>query len=347
MLAAGSAAAALADGASLLEAAVIGPHDVAAELGGLSPGKFHAADLAADALHRALSDLVSAEGRPLLSERRDRALIAMSGGVDSAAAALLEQRAGHEVVAVTLKLWADQETDGERSCCSPQAVLGARALAHSMGLPHFTLDLRDEFRGAVVDNYISEHDRGRTPNPCVRCNGQVRFDAMLALASRLGAPALVTGHYARITRDAEGPLLARAADPAKDQTYMLCALDPGELGRLRFPLGEVTKPEVRALAAEAELPVASKPDSQDLCFLAGTGARAVPRAPRWPRRRAGRGARQRRPVARDTSGAPALHRGPAPPPRRRRGRAPVRALQGCRRRTSWSSARAQSWRLAR
>jgi len=271
MLAAGSAAAALADGASLLEAAAIGPHEVAAELGGLSPGKFHAADLAADALHRALSEVVSAEGQPLLSEQPGRALVAMSGGVDSAAAALLEQRAGHEVVAVTLKLWADQETDGERSCCSPQAVLGARALAHSMGLPHFTLDLRDEFRGAVVDHYISEHDRGRTPNPCVRCNGQVRFDAMLALASRLGAPALVTGHYARITRDAEGPLLARAADPAKDQTYMLCAVDPGELGRLRFPLGEVTKPEVRALAAEAELPVASKPESQDLCFLSGIG----------------------------------------------------------------------------
>ena len=89
---------------------------------------------------------------------------------------------------MTLKLWADQETDGERSCCSPQAVLGARALAHSMGLPHFTLDLRDEFRGAVVDHYIAEHDRGRTPNPCVRCNGQVRFDAMLALADAARRP---------------------------------------------------------------------------------------------------------------------------------------------------------------
>jgi tRNA-uridine 2-sulfurtransferase len=197
--------------------------------------------------------------------------VAVSGGVDSAAAALLEQRAGREVVAVTLKLWADQETDGERSCCSPQAVLGARALAHSMGLPHFTLDLRNEFRATVVDHYISEHDRGRTPNPCVRCNGQVRFDAMLALGARLGAPTLVTGHYARIEGDCEGPLLSRAADPAKDQTYMLCALHPGDLARLRFPLGELTKPQVRELTAQAGLPVAAKPESQDLCFLAGTG----------------------------------------------------------------------------
>jgi tRNA-specific 2-thiouridylase len=270
-VAAASACATLADGAALLEAAAIGAREVAAELGGLSPGKLHAADLAADALHRALSELVSRGGHALLSERADRVLVAMSGGVDSAAAALLEQRAGREVVAVTLELWADRETDGERSCCSPQAVLGARALAHSMGIPHLTLDLRDEFRVAVVDNFISEHDRGRTPNPCVRCNGQVRFDAMLALAGRLGAPALATGHYARIEPDADGPLLARAADPAKDQTYMLCALDPADLARLRFPLGTLTKPEVRELAAEAGLPVARKPESQDLCFLAGTG----------------------------------------------------------------------------
>jgi tRNA-uridine 2-sulfurtransferase len=270
MHAAASACCSLADGVSLLEAAAIGPHDVATELGGLSPGKFHAADLAADALHRALSELVSAEGEPLLADRSCRVLVAMSGGVDSAAAAMLEQRAGREVVAVTLKLWADQETDGERSCCSPQAVLGARALAHSMGLPHFTLDLRSEFRAAVVDHYISEHDRGRTPNPCVRCNGEVRFDAMLALAERLGAEALATGHYARIEHDTEGPLLSRAADPGKDQTYMLSALPPAALGRVRFPLGDLVKDEVREIARAAGLPVADKRESQDLCFLAGT-----------------------------------------------------------------------------
>ncbi|MGH2978895.1 MAG: tRNA 2-thiouridine(34) synthase MnmA, partial [Solirubrobacterales bacterium] len=191
-------------------------------------------------------------------------------GVDSAVAALLCARSGAEVVAVTLKLWADQEGDGERSCCSPQAVIGARALAHSMGLPHLTLDLEDSFRTAVVTPFVTEHDAGRTPNPCVRCNGQVRFDAMLALAERLGADALATGHYARIGHDGEGPLLARAADPGKDQTYMLSALRPGALVRVRFPLGGLTKPQVREIARSAKLPVADRRDSQDLCFLAGT-----------------------------------------------------------------------------
>jgi tRNA-specific 2-thiouridylase len=194
----------------------------------------------------------------------------MSGGVDSAAAALLVRRAGHQAVAVTLKLWADRGTDGTNSCCSPEAVIGARALAHSIGMPHITLDLQDSFRSAVVDDFLAEHERGRTPNPCVRCNGLVRFDAMLALAGRVGADALVTGHYARIVEDADGPLLARAADEAKDQTYMLTGLEPDRLDRVRFPLGELTKPEVRALAREAGLPVADKRESQDLCFLAGT-----------------------------------------------------------------------------
>jgi tRNA-uridine 2-sulfurtransferase len=146
-------------------------------------------------------------------------------------------------------------------------VRGARALAHRMGIPHLTLDLREEFRAGVVQPFIDDHAAGLTPNPCVRCNGHVRLDAMLELAERVGAGAgLATGHYARV----RGGLLHTAADPAKDQSYMLAATAPTTLARLRFPLGDLTKPEVRALAAEAELPVASKADSQDLCFLAGT-----------------------------------------------------------------------------
>jgi tRNA-uridine 2-sulfurtransferase len=268
-IAAGSAVVSLAQGCTVLEAARIGARDVSNSLGGLSAGKFHAADLAADALHRALA-AAAASGAPLAAGSAGRVLVAMSGGVDSAVAALLCARTGDEVVAVTLKLWADQEGDGERSCCSPQAVIGARALAHSMGLPHLTLDLEDSFRATVVAPFVAEHEAGRTPNPCVRCNGQVRFDAMLSLAERIGAGALATGHYARIEHDAEGPLLARAADPNKDQTYMLSALPPAALPRVRFPLGALTKPQVREIAAAAGLPVAEKRDSQDLCFLAGT-----------------------------------------------------------------------------
>ncbi len=268
-LAAASACALLADGQSLLDAARIRPDDIIAELGGLSPGKRHAADLAADALHRALSK-AWADAAVRVAPAAGRALVAMSGGVDSAAAALISRRGGGEVVAVTLKLWADQGIDGTRSCCSPEAVIGARALAHSMGFPHLTLDLQESFRAAVVADFVAEHARGRTPNPCVRCNGLVRFDAMLALADRVGARTLVTGHYATIDRDDYGPLLARAADAAKDQTYMLAGLDPEQLDRVRFPLGELTKPEVRALAREGGLAVADKRESQDLCFLAGT-----------------------------------------------------------------------------
>jgi tRNA-specific 2-thiouridylase len=268
--AAGSAAVALLRGRPLLDAARLRAADVAAELGGLSPGKLHAADLAADALHRALG--AAAREQAALAPVPARTLVAMSGGVDSAVAALDCAREG-EAVAVTLELWSDPENDGERSCCSAAAVRGARTLAHDLGLPHFTLDLRAEFRAGVVEPWIAAHAAGETPNPCVRCNGSVRLDAMLALARRLGAATLATGHYARTVAhdDPAGPLLRTAADPAKDQSYMLAGLDPASLARLRFPLGELTKPEVRARAAAAGLSVAGKPDSQDLCFLAGTG----------------------------------------------------------------------------
>ncbi len=269
--AAGSAAVTLARGRTVLDAARIGPEDIAEELGGLSPGKRHAAELAADALARALGAVARDRALVAPSGGRPRTLVAMSGGVDSAVAALLCARSG-DTIAVTLELWADREHDGERSCCSASAVAQARALAHSMGLAHFTLDLRDEFRAGVVEPFIAGYGGGETPNPCVGCNGHVRLDAMLALADKLGAETLATGHYARRAEphDEAGPLLRVAADRAKDQTYMLAALAPRSLSRLRFPLGELSKPEVRRIAAEAGLPVASKADSQDLCFLAGT-----------------------------------------------------------------------------
>jgi tRNA-specific 2-thiouridylase len=267
-MAAASAAVGLVRGAPLLDAARIGTREIADELGGLSPGKLHAAEVAADALARALG-AASRRGASLLGA--GRTLVAMSGGVDSAVAALLCAE-GADAVAVTLELWADAENDAERSCCSSSAVAQARSLAHRMGLPHFTIDLKDEFRAGVVKPFIDGYAAGETPNPCVGCNGHVRLDAMLELADRLGCESLATGHYARVAEadDAAGPLLRVATDRAKDQTYMLSALSPASLRRMRFPLGELTKPEVREIAARAGLPVASKADSQDLCFLAGT-----------------------------------------------------------------------------
>jgi tRNA-uridine 2-sulfurtransferase len=286
--AASAAVAEMVEGAPVLDAARIGTDDVDEAIGGLTPAKRHAAQLAADALHRALAQaaasaqtLVPATADPSSAAQVDgvaahggageRVLVAMSGGVDSAVAALLEQERGAEVVGVTLKLWADPRTDGAKACCSPEAVLGARSLAHSLGIPHLTLDLEEEFRRRVVAEFVSGYAEGSTPNPCIACNGEVRIAAMVNLAERLGASYLVTGHYARIVEDSEGPLLAAASDSNKDQSYMLAALPPGLLERVRFPLVELTKPEVREIAARHDLAVAKKPESQDLCFLSGQG----------------------------------------------------------------------------
>jgi len=273
-VAATAAVAELVDGAPVLDAAAVDIDAVDAAIGGLMPAKRHAAQLAADALHRALAAAAASQRRLARPPGRgERVAVAMSGGVDSAVAALLERERGADVVGVTVKLWADPDTDGAKACCSPEAVLGARALAHSLGIPHFTLDLEEEFRRRVVGRFVDGYTAGSTPNPCVLCNGEVRLAAMIDLADRLGADRLVTGHYARIVEDADGPLLASAADEAKDQSYMLAALPPALLGRLSFPLTELTKPEVREIAARHDLPVARKAESQDLCFLAGQGKR--------------------------------------------------------------------------
>ncbi len=271
--AATAAVAEMVDGAPVLEAATIDVDSVDEAIGGLTPAKRHAAVLAGDALHRALAAAAASDRRLASVSSGERVAVAMSGGVDSAVAALLERERGAEVVGVTVKLWADPDTDGAKACCSPEAVLGARGLAHSLGIPHFTLDLEEEFRRRVVGRFIDGYTAGSTPNPCVLCNGEVRIAAMVDLADRLGADRLITGHYARIVEDADGPLLASAADEAKDQSYMLAALPPELLGRLAFPLTELTKPEVREIAARHELTVAKKPESQDLCFLAGQGKR--------------------------------------------------------------------------
>jgi tRNA-specific 2-thiouridylase len=272
-IAAASACVELVEGKDLLSAALIDARRIATALGGLSPGKLHAADLVADALHRTLTNLWATAEQSLVEPSSGRMLVAMSGGVDSAVAAVLTEAAGYDVVGVTLKLWADRATDGSKSCCSPEAVVSARSLAHRMGMPHLTLDLSERFRDAVVNDFLVGHDEGQTPNPCIRCNGEVRFDAMLRLADLIGARSLITGHYARIVRDEAGPLLASAADPLKDQTYMLAALTPELLERVRFPLGDLRKPQVRDIARSADLPVAEKKESQDLCFMAGTTRR--------------------------------------------------------------------------
>src|ERR671931_564798 len=217
--------------------------------------------LAVDALANALGPIFHAPPSRL------RVAVAMSGGVDSAVALL---RYAPEAIGVTLRLWLDPYgPDPQRACCSPEAVIAARETCHSIGVPHVTLDLRDEFRRAVVEPFVRGYARGETPNPCTRCNGSFRFAELLAFSRRAGAARLATGHYARIVRHRGRLLLARGADPAKDQSYMLARLDPAFLDRLWFPLGDQSKEETRAEAERAGLSVARRPESQEACFLGG------------------------------------------------------------------------------
>jgi tRNA-uridine 2-sulfurtransferase len=236
-------------GLTLLEAAAIGGET-----------------LAVDALANAIGPVFRAT--PVAG----RVAVAMSGGVDSAVALL---RAGPEAVGVTLRLWTDPEgPDSERACCSPEAVIAARETCHRLGIPHVTLDLREGFRRAVVEPFVRGYARGDTPNPCTRCNGGFRFAQLLAFARRAGAGRLATGHYAQIVGHRGRLLLARGADPAKDQSYMLARLDPAKLEGIWFPLGDQTKEETRAEAARAGLAVAARAESQEACFLAGDDYRA-------------------------------------------------------------------------
>ncbi|MGB2874273.1 MAG: tRNA 2-thiouridine(34) synthase MnmA [Gaiellaceae bacterium] len=218
-------------------------------------------ELAGDALANALGPVFRAAPKP------GRVAVAMSGGVDSAVALL---RAGPDAIGVTLRLWLDpQGPDADRACCSPDAVLAARATCHSLGLPHVTLDLREEFRRSVVKPFVRGYARGETPNPCIRCNGSFRFAELLAFARRAGAERLATGHYARAREHKGRLLLARGVDALKDQSYMLARLDPRLLEQVWFPLGEQTKGETRAEAQRAGLSAAGRAESQEACFLAG------------------------------------------------------------------------------
>jgi tRNA-uridine 2-sulfurtransferase len=216
----------------------------------------------------ALEALASALGQVFrAASQAGRAAVAMSGGVDSAVALL---RAAPNAVGVTLRLWQDPAgPSAERACCSPAAVAAARATCHALGLPHVTLDLREEFRHAVVEPFAAGYEAGETPNPCTRCNGAFRFDALLEFAGRAGAETLWTGHYARVVEREGACLVGRGADSQKDQSYMLATLDPRVLERVRFPLGDQSKAETRAEAAAAGLAAATRLESQEACFLAG------------------------------------------------------------------------------
>ena len=211
---------------------------------------------------------------------RERVLIAMSGGVDSGVAAARLVDEGHDVVGVTLHLW-DYPEEGEAGshgrCCAPEDQYDARRTADALGIPHFTFDRRELFARTVVEPFVEAYLAGETPSPCSACNRGVKISELVALADRLGAARVATGHYARLARTSDGvPFLREGADPSKDQSYFLYATPREYLERLVFPLGDSLKPEVRAEAVRRAIPGATKGESQELCFVgAGAGAYAA------------------------------------------------------------------------
>ena len=197
--------------------------------------------------------------------------VAMSGGVDSSAAAALLLREGHDCIGATMRLYtnADAGLPEGHTCCSLDDVEDARAVCRKLGIEHFVFNFSDAFRRGVIDRFVSEYTAGRTPNPCIECNRRLKFGELRRRSDELGRDAVATGHYARIRHDAESGRwqLLRAADRAKDQSYVLYTMTQDELAHTLFPLGNMTKAEVRAVACEAGLANAKKHDSQDICFI--------------------------------------------------------------------------------
>ena len=208
---------------------------------------------------------------------KGKIVVAMSGGVDSSVAAALLHAEGYDVVGVTMRLWTltDESLPGPfRSCCSVEDVDDARQVCQTLGVPHYSLNFEREFQAYVVDYFCSEYERGRTPNPCLACNQDLKFHFLLERANALGIERLATGHYARTLYRDGAHRLVKAADARKDQSYVLFMLGQEALSRVQFPLGGLTKAETRAIAGELCLPTAEKADSQDICFIPSGDYRA-------------------------------------------------------------------------
>ncbi len=210
-----------------------------------------------------------------MSATKPRVVLGMSGGVDSSVAAYLLKEQGYDVVGVTMKVWPqDCLSRAEDKCCGPSAIADARSVAHAMGVPHYVVDESDQFEKQVIDYFTAEYKAGRTPNPCVMCNEKVKFGNLWAKARALGAQYIATGHYAIIEHHDGHATLRKGRDRRKDQSYFLFSLRQEQLQRALTPLGDMEKPEIRAIAAQLGLKVATKVDSQEICFVPGNDYKA-------------------------------------------------------------------------
>ncbi len=211
---------------------------------------------------------LASDGQQTSSDKQLRVVVAMSGGVDSSVVAALMKKAGHEVIGITLQLYDHGEATARKgACCAGQDIHDAREVAAKLGIAHYVLDYEERFASAVIDTFKDSYIAGETPIPCVTCNSQIKFKDLLETARELGADALATGHYIRRREGKNGPELVRARDAERDQSYFLFSTTREQLEQLWFPLGDLPKPAVRELATELGLPVADKPDSQDICFV--------------------------------------------------------------------------------
>ncbi len=202
----------------------------------------------------------------------DKIVVAMSGGVDSCVAALLLQQTGHDLVGISMQVWDYRQNGGcstRATCCAPDDFTDARMVAAKIGVPYYVFDFEQTFKEKVIDNFIEKYKQGLTPNPCIDCNNKVKFRELRERANTFGCKAVATGHYAQIRESTNGLQLIRGVDDQKDQSYFLYGLSPEELTSTIFPVGHLTKPEVRELARQAGLTIASKPESQDICFVSG------------------------------------------------------------------------------
>jgi tRNA-specific 2-thiouridylase len=214
-----------------------------------------------------------------MTAKKTRVLLGMSGGVDSSVSGYLLREQGYDVVGVTMKVWPqDCISRAEDKCCGPQAVADARAVAHSLGIPHYVVDEADQFERTVIDYFTSEYQAGRTPNPCVMCNEKLKFGNLWSKAEALGCDYIATGHYAIIEHEADRAVLRKGIDPRKDQSYFLFSLRQSQLRRALTPLGTMRKPEIRKIAHSLGLKVADKIDSQEICFVPGNDYKAFLRS---------------------------------------------------------------------
>lgn len=210
-------------------------------------------------------DRMRSEAKSASGGKNKRILIAMSGGVDSSVAAYLLKQQGYDVIGITMHLWSGDDRDNV--CCSLSSVEDARKVANKIRIPHYTLNMERIFEEKVVRNFIEEYKVGRTPNPCVRCNQYIKFDALLSKAEKLGAEYVSTGHYARVEKWNGRYLLLKGLDSKKDQSYFLYPMKQKALSRTLFPMGNITKAETRKIAGDLGLPVAEKQESQEICFV--------------------------------------------------------------------------------